>query len=118
MSTPAPAHAAPRGDCPQYHDILKRYGLPPKIFGPIAYRESRCSPSAISPIRKSTGRPDVGLLQTSASWSSLTMRICRVKRSQVVKALTRLDCHLRVAAYLWDDGRGAGNWSIRSSAHG
>ena len=114
--TPAPAEAAPVRDCPQYHAILKRYGLPPKIFGPIAYRESRCSPTAISPIRKSTGRPDVGLLQTSASWSSLTMRVCQVKRSQVVKALTRLDCHLRVAAYLYDGGKGLGNWRATSGA--
>jgi hypothetical protein len=115
---PAQAHAAPLRDCPQYHDILKRYGLPPKIFGPIAWRESRCNPKSISAIRKSTGRPDVGLLQTSASWSSLTMRICRVKRSQVVKALTRLDCHLRVAAYLYDDGKGLGNWRATSGTHG
>jgi hypothetical protein len=118
MSMTPTATAKSRGDCPQYHDILKKYGLPPKVFGPIAWRESRCNPKSVSAIRQSTGRPDVGLLQLQGSWSSLTMRLCHVKRSQVVKALTRLECQLTVASYLWADGKGAANWSIRSGSHG
>ena len=118
IMTAQPAQAASKRDCPQHHAILKKYGLPPKIFGPIAYRESRCSFTSISAIRKSTGRPDVGLLQVQASWSTVTQQICKVKRSQVIRALTRPDCHLRVAAYLWADGKGASNWSIRSGHNG
>ena len=117
LSVTARADAAIKGDCPQYHAILKQYGLPPKVFGPIAHRESRCSPKSVSAIR-STGWPDVGLLQVQGSWSSLTMRLCHVKRSQVLKALTRLECQLTVASYLWADGKGASNWSIRSGHHG
>ena len=110
--------AATRGDCPQYHALLKKYGLPPKIFGPIAYRESRCSFKSISAVR-STGYPDVSLLQIQGSWRTLTRKICRLKPGQDhIRALTQPDCHLRVAAYLWADGKGAGHWSIRSGSHG
>lgn len=112
-----PAQAATRGDCPQYHALLKKYGLPPKIFGPIAYRESRCNFKSISKVR-STGYPDVSLLQIQGSWRTVTYRICKLKPGQNhIKALTQPDCHLRVAAYLWADGKGASNWSIRSG-HG
>jgi len=114
--TPAPAEATTIRDCPQHHAILKRYGLPPKIFGPIAWRESRCSFTSISAIRKSTGRPDVGLLQVSGSWATVTRRICRVSYGEVIKALTRPDCHLRVAAFLYDGGKGLGNWRATSGA--
>ena len=107
---PAPAEAATRGDCPQLHAILKRYGLPPKIFGPIAHRESRCSWTSISAIRKSTGRPDVGLLQIQGSWRTVTRQICHLKPGQDhIRALTRPDCQLRVAAYLYADGKGLGH---------
>lgn len=112
------AHAAPVKDCPQYHALLKRYGLPPKIFGPIAYRESRCNFNSISKIRN-TGYPDVSLLQIQGSWRTVTYRICRLKPNQNhIKALTRPDCHLKVAAYLWADGKGASNWSIHSGHNG
>ena len=115
---PSEAQAKTVRDCPQYHAAMKRHGLPPKIFGPISYRESRCHPTSISQIRKSTGRPDVGLLMIQGSWATVTRRICRVTYAQVIKALTRLECNLSVAAYLWDDGRGASNWSVKSGTHG
>lgn len=115
---PSKAEAATRGDCPQYHAILKRYGLPPKIFGPIAWRESRCNPKSISAVRK-TGWPDAGLLQIQGSWNTLTRKICHLRpdQSQVI-ALTRLECQLPVARYLWAGGKGGGHWSIRSGTHG
>ena len=116
---PAHTDAATRGDCPQHHAILKRYGLPPKIFGPIAYRESRCSFKSISAIRKSTGYPDVSLLQIQGSWKTVTRKICRLKRGEDhIRALTRPDCHLRVAAYLYADGKGLGHWRATSGKHG
>ena len=115
---PAQAQAATVGDCPQHHAILKKYGLPPKIFGPIAHRESRCSWTSIS-AKRYTGHPDVGLLQIQGSWNTLTRKVCRLRPNQShIKALTRPDCQLRVAAYLWADGKGASNWSVRSGAHG
>lgn len=115
---PAQAEAATRGDCPQHHAILKKYGLPPKIFGPIAWRESRCSWTSISAIRK-TGYPDVSLLQIQGSWRTLTRQICRLKPNQNhIVALTRPDCHLRVAAHLYNGGKGLGNWRATSGKHG
>ncbi len=116
--TPSQADAKTVRDCPQYHQAMKKYGLPPKVFGPISYRESRCNPKSVSAIRISTGRPDVGLLQVSGSWATVTRNICRVSYAQVVKALTRLECNLKVSAYLWQDGKGASNWSVRSARHG
>lgn len=118
LTMTSPAQAGTERDCPQHHAILKRYGLPPKIFGPIAYRESRCNWRSISKVRY-TGHPDVGLLQIQGSWRTVTYRICKLKPTQNhIKALTRPDCQLRVAAYLWADGKGASNWSIKSGSHG
>lgn len=109
------ASAASRGDCPQHHAILKRYGLPPKVFGPIAWRESRCNFRSISKVRKSTGYPDVGLLQIQGSWRTVTRQICNLKPNENhITALTRPACQLSVARYLWNHGEGAANWSIRS----
>jgi hypothetical protein len=116
IMTPAPAEAKPVRDCPQHHAILKRYGLPPKIFGPIAWRESRCSFKSVSAIR-STGYPDVSLLQIQGSWRTLTRRVCKLKKNQNhIRALMKPDCHLRVAAVLYDNGKGLGNWRATSGA--
>jgi hypothetical protein len=118
VTMPAQAHAAPVRDCPQHHDILRRYGLPPKIFGPIAWRESRCSFTSVSAIR-STGYPDVSLLQIQGSWRTLTRRVCKLKKNENhIRALMKPDCHLRVAAVLWDNGKGLGNWRATSGKHG
>ena len=78
LTMTSPAQAGTQRDCPQHHAILKRYGLPPKIFGPISYRESRCNWRSISKTR-STGYPDVGLLQIQGSWRTVTYRICKLK---------------------------------------
>ena len=107
------AHAAPVGRCPKYEKQFKKYGLPPKTFSKLAWRESRCHVKSVSAIRKSTGRPDVGLVQISGSWATLTRKTCRVPYQDIVKALTTLDCQLKVAAVLWDHGQGAGNWSLK-----
>ena len=107
------AHATTVGRCPQFEQQFKKYGLPPKTFSRLAWRESRCNPKSISAVRQSTGHPDVGLVQIQGSWSSLTQRTCRVKRTQVVKALTTLDCQLKVVAVLWNHGKGASNWGLK-----
>ena len=109
-----PAQAAPiTGRCPKYEKEFKKYGLPPKTFSKLAWRESRCNPKSISAIRQSTGRPDIGLVQISGSWATLTRKTCRVKYQAIVKALTTLECQLKVAAILWNKGKGAGNWSLK-----
>lgn len=114
LTAPTRADATPpKRDCPQYHKAMRAAGLPPAVFGPIAYRESRCNPGSISAVRV-TGWPDAGLLQIQGSWNTLTSRVCRVPRGEaVIQALATLRCNLRVAAVLWDHGRGASNWGIR-----
>jgi hypothetical protein len=106
---PAPAEAA-TGRCPQWEKHFKRYGLPAKTFSKIAFRESRCNPKSVSAVRKSTGYPDVGLVQIQGSWRTVTYQVCKLKSSQShIKALTTVDCNLRVARYLYDNG-GLGHW--------
>jgi membrane-bound lytic murein transglycosylase MltF len=108
----APAQAK-GGDCPQWEPLFKKHGLPAKVFSKIAYRESRCNPRSVSAVRKSTGRPDVGLLQIQGSWVTVTAAVCKVPRKQVVKALTDATCNVRVARYLYDNG-GLGHWRVSS----
>ena len=107
-----PAQAA-TGSCPQWEPLFRKHGLPAKVFSKIAWRESRCNPKSVSAIRKSTGRPDVGLLQIQGSWSTVTQQVCNVRRKQVVAALTDASCNVRVARYLYDNG-GLGHWRVTS----
>ncbi len=106
------AHAKAGQSCPKYEAAIKAHGLP-KEFSYIAWRESRCNPRSVSAIR-STGRPDVGFLQIQGSWQTVTRNVCHLKRNEnVVKALTVLDCNLRVAKYLYDIG-GLSPWKATS----
>jgi len=112
-TTSTPVQAATQGSCPKYEAAFKKYGLPVKEFSMISYRESRCNPRSVSAIRASTGKPDVGLVQISGSWATVTRTICHVSYQQVVKALTKVDCNLKVAAYLYKNG-GLGHWKATS----
>lgn len=107
----SPAKASPIvGSCPQYEQDIARH-FPRsvvKTMSRIAWRESRCNPKSVSAVRRSTGYPDVGFLQVQGSWRSVTYRICKPKRDHI-KALTNLDCNLRVARYLYDNG-GLSHW--------
>ena len=112
LLTPARASAA-GGTCPQWESLFRQYGLPVKMFSRIAWRESRCNEKSVSAIRKSTGRPDVGILQVQGSWVTVTSTICQVPRTRVVKALTNPICNVKVARYLYDNG-GYGHWRVTS----
>lgn len=108
LTITSPADAA-TGRCPQWEKAFKKYGLPVKTFSKIAYRESRCNPRSVSAVRK-TGYPDVGLVQVQGSWRTVTYQVCKLKPSQShIRALTTVDCNLRVARYLYDNG-GLGHW--------
>ena len=112
LSTPAHASAAVNS-CPQWEPLLARH-FPAKVvpvMSKIAYRESRCTERALSPVRKSTGRPDVGLMQVSGSWATVTRAVC--KKQDVVKALLNAECNVKVARYLYDNG-GLGHWRATS----
>jgi hypothetical protein len=108
----APAQAATKA-CPEWEPLFRKHGLPAKTFSKIAWRESRCNPKSVSAVRKSTGRPDVGLLQIQGSWVTVTAAVCKVPRKQVVAALTDVSCNVRVARYLYDNG-GLGHWRVSS----
>ena len=112
LSTPAHASAA-ANSCPQWEPLLARH-FPAKVvpvMSKIAYRESRCTERALSPVRKSTGRPDVGLLQIQGSWATVTRAVC--KKQDVIKALLNAECNVKVAGYLYKNG-GLGHWRATS----
>ena len=112
LSVPAHASAAPNS-CPKWEPLLRRH-FPAKVvpaMSRIMWRESRCTESALSPVRKSTGRPDVGLLQVQGSWATVTRAVC--KKQDVVKALLTAQCNVKVGAYLYNNG-GLGHWRATS----
>lgn len=112
LLTPTRADAT-SGTCPQWENLFRQYGLPVKTFSRISWRESRCNEKSVSEIRKSTGRPDVGLLQVQGSWVTVTSAICQVPKHKVIKALTNPICNVKVARYLYDNG-GYGHWRVTS----
>ena len=112
LSTPAHASAAVNS-CPKWEPLLARH-FPAKVvpvMSRIAYRESRCTERALSPVRKSTGRPDVGLMQIQGSWATVTRAVC--KKQDVIKALLDPKCNVKVAGYLYKNG-GLGHWRATS----
>ena len=132
---PVQASAAPQWKCPQWHDLMRKHGLPIRVFDHIMWRESRCIPTAIgwnyrkgrdhtncvlSPARsykncKAVRSYDVGLVQINSGHRSLTARVCKRPANQLIRSLTDPSCNLKVASVLWDDGKGASNWGTRSS---
>jgi hypothetical protein len=112
LFAPAPASAA-ANSCPKWEPLLAQH-FPAKVvpvMSRIAYRESRCNPASLSVVRKSTGRPDVGLMQIQGSWATVTRAIC--KKQDVVKALLNVQCNVKVAGYLYNNG-GLGHWRATS----
>jgi hypothetical protein len=112
FAVPAPAQAQAKS-CPQWEPLLRKH-FPAKvvpIMSKIAYRESRCQARVISAVRKSTGRPDVGLLQIQGSWQTVTKRICKTKN--VIRSLQDPSCNVKVAGYLYRNG-GLGHWRATS----
>jgi hypothetical protein len=123
---PTPAWIQQRLDqgqrCPQFEDDFLAAGLPPKIMSYVAYRESRCRVGAINARFDSKGNVvwtlnkngtfDSGLLQVNSGWKSVTAKVCRTKFGDL-KVLLRLDCNLKVAKYLYDNG-GLRHWSIKA----
>lgn len=135
--TPTHAHHTPKKPlpCPQWHDALRKHGLPVEIFAPIMWRESRCQPKAVGwnyhknkshrDCKKSHARTyrkckavksyDIGLLQINSSWKSLTAKTCNYRYGKML-ILQRPSCNLKVAAILYDNGRGVSNWRATSGA--
>jgi hypothetical protein len=103
---------------PQFEQAFADHGLlPVQVFSYIAWRESRCRPLAINARWDSAGNIiwtlnrngtyDSGLLQINSSWKTVTRKVC----GGSIELLLTLDCNLRVARYLLDNG-GLGHWSM------
>lgn len=114
LSLSVPAHAsAAANSCPKWEPLLAQH-FPAKVvpvMSRIAYRESRCNALSLSVVRTSTGRPDVGLLQIQGSWATVTRLVC--KKQDVIKALLKPQCNVKVARYLYDNG-GLRHWRVTS----
>ncbi|CAB4204163.1 hypothetical protein UFOVP1387_47 [uncultured Caudovirales phage] len=104
--------------CPQFESKFAAHGLyPVQVFSYIAWRESGCRPRAINARWDSAGNIiwtlnrngtyDSGLLQVNSSWKTVTRKTC----GGDISMLLTLDCNLRVAKYLLDNG-GLGHWSL------
>jgi hypothetical protein len=104
--------------CPQYEQMLAAHGLyPVQAFSYIAWRESGCRPRAVNARWDSAGNIvwtlnrngsyDSGLLQINSSWKTVTRETC----GGGIDLLMTLDCNMRVAKYLLDNG-GLGHWSL------
>jgi len=107
--------------CPQFEELFKQYGLKPtKTFSYIAYRESRCNPKAVNAkwdnkgnvtwTLNKNGSIDRGLLQVNSSWKTVVSKVCNNSFNNM-DVLYDLDCNLRVAKYLLDNG-GLGHWGM------
>lgn len=107
--------------CPQFEELFKEYGLSPvKTFSYIAYRESRCQPKAVNAkwdkngnvtwTLNKNGSIDRGLLQINSSWRTVTSNVCGSNAGDM-DVLYDLDCNLKVAKYLLDNG-GLGHWGM------
>lgn len=119
VSNPAQAQQE-KPQCPKYHQLMRKHGLPPRHFSYIAWRESRCIPKAVNwNMRKTmTHRDckdsgkyharrkcvavkswDTGLLQINSFWDPWVKRICGASaRSRI---LMNPSCNVRVAAAIY-----------------
>lgn len=100
---------------------LAEYGLPADPFAYIAYRESRCNPSAINArwdkqgnmtySLNKNGTWDSGLLQINSGHKERVRRICgKQALENNLAGLLDIDCNLAVAAELYDNGKGLSHW--------
>ena len=104
--------------CPQFESLFASHGLyPVQAFSYIAWRESGCRPRAVNARWDSAGNIiwtlnrngsyDSGLLQINSSWKTVTRKTC----GGDISMLLTIDCNLRVAKYLLDNG-GLRHWSL------
>jgi hypothetical protein len=117
--------------CEKWEPMLKKQGLPVKIFSYLMWRESRCqakaigwnykqgknhkdcSPAPFDQYRKcrAVRSYDSGLMQVNSSWVTVTSNICRSDWGNM-KVLRKPECNLKVSRYLLDNG-GLGHWGAK-----
>jgi hypothetical protein len=106
------------------------------VFAPIMWRESKCQPKAIgwnyhkgkshrdcklAPAHiykncKAVRSYDIGLLQVTSSWKSLTAQVCNKPFGKMF-ILQKPECNLRVASVLYNKGKGLDNWKATSGTN-
>jgi hypothetical protein len=96
--------------CPQWEGHFAEFGLPVQTFSYIAYRESRCNPSAHNKTLNRNGSQDRGLLQVNSTWVSVTAKQCASQRGDL-SVLFNVRCNLAVARYLYRNG-GLRHWNL------
>jgi hypothetical protein len=131
---PVQASAAPDWKCPQWHALFRKHKLPIAWADRICWRESRGIAQAIgwnyrkgmdhtncvlspAPTYKNCSAVrsyDVGIMQINSGHRSLTARVCKRPRRQLIRSLTDPSCNLKVASVLWDNGKGAAHWRATS----
>ena len=120
-TTVAPAKSSGVKRCPDLEPLLAEYGLPADPFSYIAWRESRCNPGAVNAKWNEAGEMvyalnanktwDTGLLQVNSIHRNLVREVCgKAALKNNLAGLMDLDCQLRVAARLYDNGKGLSHW--------
>ena len=102
--------AAPATSCPEFEPLFAEAGLPVEQFSFIAWRESRCTPTAYNSTLNRDKSRDYGLLQINSTWKTVTMNICGQPFGHL-DVLFTVDCNIAVAKYLYNNG-GLGHWSL------
>jgi len=120
LTIPTSAQAETPRRCPRLEPAFRKYGLPPGAFSYIAWRESRCRIRAINArwdengniiwTLNKNGSYDSGLLQINSTWKTVTSNVCESEYGDMT-VLLKLDCNLKVAKYLYDNG-GLNHWSL------
>lgn len=100
-----------RRRCPEFEPLFEAAGLPAKRFSFIAWRESRCQPTAYNDTLNRDGSRDYGLLQINSTWKTVTSTVCGVPYGQL-DVLFTVNCNIAVAKYLYENG-GLGHWALR-----
>jgi hypothetical protein len=99
-----------RKRCPMWEDAFEAAGLPADVFSFIAWRESRCQPTAYNDTLNRDKSRDYGLLQINSTWKKVTARICGQPWGQL-DILFDPACNIAVAKYLYENG-GLGHWRL------
>lgn len=121
----------PEHRCPRLEPMIQAYGLPVQAFSFLAWRESKCVRKAVgwnyhrgmgpqdcpSGLYEKHRRcaavrsHDLGAWQINSSWRTVTRRLCAGTEKFDISILFDLDCNLKVAKYLYENG-GLAHWSI------
>jgi hypothetical protein len=116
--------------CKNWEPIFKQYQLPVKLFSYIAWKESRCQPTAtgwnfkrglskqdcisLNPACHAVDSYDSGLLQINSTWKTVTSQVCSSPKGDMT-VLHDPVCNVKVAKYLYENTSNRfSNWNIKT----